>query len=390
MSDRLAIALLSHLASPLAPTGAERSLSLLASGLHARGQRIAVAVPGPWVEADRLRSTGIDVRTIPCRSCWLAYHDPRPWCVALGKWLRYAAPQRATGDLRRFVEELRADVVHVNCLPHLRGARAAAAARRPVVWHVREILPAGPRRRWWSRRLGRHATAIVAVSEAVAGWLRDEGLGGRLHVIPNGVETRAVAAGEAAEARARLGLPGDGVLIGLFGQLAPHKGALEFVAAARHAWARAPELRFAIAGSGPVPFRRRVRRAIDASGCAERFHLLPPQPAGEALAAASDAVCLATRTPDPLPRAALEAMAAGRPVVAFRCGGIGELVREGETGLLAAPGDVEALGDGFVRLAQDGALRAALGRAGARRAREEFSLERHVERMLALFRSLAR
>jgi glycosyltransferase involved in cell wall biosynthesis len=133
-----------------------------------------------------------------------------------------------------------------------------------------------------------------------------------------------------------------------------------------------------------------VASAIEAGGLGARFHLLPPQPDGELLAAASDVVCLATRTPDPFPRTVLEAMAAGRPVVAFRSGGVAELVRDGESGLLVAPGDLDGLADGFVRLGEDAALRAALGRAGARRVRDEFSLERHLDRMEALFRSLVR
>jgi hypothetical protein len=89
---------------------------------------------------------------------------------------------------------------------------------------VREILPPGARRRWLARRVGRHATAIVAVSEAVAAWLREEGLALRLHVIPNGIALRPDA--EPRAGAERLGLPADGIRIGLHGQLVPHTGAL--------------------------------------------------------------------------------------------------------------------------------------------------------------------
>lgn len=380
MSDRLSIAFLSHVASPRAPTGAERSLTLLASGLGERGHRVAVVVPGESVEASGLRAAGVEVRRIPSRACWLAYHDPRPWPLAAAKWLRYAWPQSAALRIRRFLERFAPDVVHVNCLPHLRGARAAAASRRPVVWHVREILPPGARRRWFAAALGRRATRIVAVSEAVARGLREEGLGERLVVVPNGVSGAPPRQAAAREA----------VTVGLIGQLVPHKGALEFVEAGRRAAAHERSLDFLVAGDGPQRFRDRVAEAIGASGAADRFRLPPPEPTGAGLLAACDVICLATRTPDPFPRAVLEAMAAGKPVVAYRSGGTPEMVRDGETGILVEPGDVEGLARAFVALGRDAARRAALGEAGSRRARAEFSLERHLDRMEALFRTVAR
>ncbi len=388
MSDRLSIAFLSHVASPRAPTGAERSLSLLAAGLRARDHRVAVVLPGPSAAAKGLAAAGVEVHEIRCRACWLTYYDPRPWPVLAAKWLRYAWPERAAARLLGFIERWGADVVHVNCLPHLRGARAAAASGRPVVWHVREILPPGGRRRWFAARLRRHATAVVAVSEATGEWVRAAGLGDRLHVVRNGVEIQGPRDGEAARERAHLGIPQDGVAIGWFGQLVPHKGALEFVLAAGLAAAEQPGIRFVMAGAGPVRFREQVARAIAAGGHADSFHLLPPQPDGERLVRACDVIALTTRTPDPSPRAVLEAMAAGKPVCAFRSGGTAEMVSGGETGLLVETGDVAGLGRAFLRLGREPGLREALGRAGARRASQEFSLARHLDRMESVFRGL--
>lgn len=390
MSGRLSIAFLSHVASPRAPTGAERSLSLLAAGLRARDHRVAVLLPGPSAAAKGLAAAGVEVHEIRCRACWLTYYDPRPWPVVAAKWLRYAWPERAAARLLGFLEQWGADVVHVNCLPHLRGARAAAASGRPVVWHVREILPPGGRRRWFAGRLRRHATAVVAVSEATGEWVRAEGLGDRLHVVPNGVEIQGPGDDEAARARALLGIPRDGVTIGWFGQLVPHKGALEFVAAAGLAAAEEPKIRFVMAGAGPARFRERVALAIAAGGNAARFQLLPPQPDGERLVRACDVIALTTRTPDPFPRAVLEAMAAGKPVCAFRSGGTGEMVTDGETGLLVEGGDVAGLGRAFVRLGRQAELRLGLGRAAVRRASREFSLQRHLDRMESVFRGVLR
>ena len=388
MSRRLSIAFLSHLASPIAPTGAERSLVLLACELRRRGHRIAVVAPGPWALEEPLRRADVPVTTIRSRASWITYYRPRAWPLALVKWIRGVWPQRAVSDIGRFLEQFRPDVVHVNCLPHLAGASAASAGGRAVVWHLREILPPGRRRRWLAHRLARHATRVVAVSEAVGRWVREENLGSRLEVIPNGVPAQEGGL-DPGIARRELAIPKDGVLFGLYGQLLPHKGALEFVAAAGRALEAEPGLRFALAGDGPASFRARVRTAISANVAADRFHLLEARPSGERLIAAADGICLTTTTPDPFPRAVLEGMGAGKPVVAFDSGGTGEMVLDGETGYLVPTGDVAALGRALVRLARDPRGRRAMGQAGATRVREHFSLDRHTDRMETLFRSLA-
>ena len=88
--------------------------------------------------------------------------DPR----SVAAWDLRARWAGARGGRARLRAELAAwnpDVVHVNCLPHLDGAAAARATGRPVVWHLREILPPGTRRRWFARALRRDATRLVAV-----------------------------------------------------------------------------------------------------------------------------------------------------------------------------------------------------------------------------------
>ena len=389
MSAPLRLALLSHHASPVAPTGAERSLALLAEGFRGRGHRVSIAVPGEWALADRVRGAGVEVATVPSRACWMTYWEPRPWPIAALKWLRWALPDGSGRRLRRWLESVSPDVVHVNCLPHVTGARAASAVGRPVVWHLREILPAGPRRRWFARVLRRDAAAVVAVSEAVAAWVRAEGLDDRLHVVPNGVAVGRSAAGSRASSREALGLPADAVVAGLFGQIVPHKGALEFVAAASRAARRVADLHAVVAGDGPAEFVARVRGAAEEAGLGARFRLLPPQPTGERLVAAADVVCLCTTTPDPFPRAVLEAMASGRAVAAFRSGGTPEMVRDGVEGRLVEPGDVGKLAEALIELSSDRALRDRMGAAGRKRAEEHFHMDRHLDRMERVFREVA-
>jgi glycosyltransferase involved in cell wall biosynthesis len=378
--------MLSHLASSTAPTGAERSLALLARGLSARGHEVAVATPGRWALNEELEAGGVSVTPVPVRQCWLVQYGPQPLWRQAARGLRYAWPDPGGRALRAWLSELEPDVVHVNCLSNLRGAAAARSLGLPVVWHLREILPPGPRRRWITGRLGSDATRIVAVSEAVAGWLREEGLGDRVEVVYNGVDP-ANGGVDREASRGRFDLPSEAVVVGLFSQLVVHKGALDLVRAAHNAVSTSPELHFLIAGHGPAAFAGRLRREIGAGAAAGHIHLVPPQPGIWELLAAVDVLALPTLWPDPLPRAVMEAMAAGLPVVAYANGGVPEMVVEGETGLLCRPGDVDGLTQAILDLAGDEALRHRFGEAGRKRATKHFNVDRHIDRMESVLKT---
>lgn len=383
------VAMLSHLASTTAPTGAERVLETLARGLSDRDHQIAVSAPGRWELTAPLEGSGIEVRSIPVRSCWLVQADRQPLWRQVVRGARFLLPDSGILGLKDFITDFEPDVVYVNCLPHLRGAAVARTCGRPVLWHIHEILPPGVRRRWFADRLRRDATQIVAVSDAVAGWLREEGLDDLVVVVHNGVEG-PVQLPDRDAARDTFDLPADACVIGLFSQLVEHKGALDFVQAAHQAASDNSRLWFLLAGRGSAGFASRIGRAIGDGPAAGRIRLVPPQPEIWPLLAAVDVTAITTLCPDPLPRVVMEAMAVGLPVAGYDGGGVPEMVVQGETGLLLKAGDVAGLGEAFERLAGDAELRRKLGDAGARRAGELFSVRCHVDRMEALFESTKR
>ncbi|MCU0303305.1 MAG: glycosyltransferase family 4 protein [Thermoanaerobaculales bacterium] len=371
---------ISHLASAGAPTGAERSLAGLLEALAARGHETAAIAPGRWCLTGRLEGAGVPVAEIPSRACWLVQWTGQPAALQLGRYLRWRAPDPGVRRMMVWLDRFWPDVVHVNCLPQLKGAAAAAALGLPVVWHVREILPPGRRRRWFARRLARDARHIVAVSGAVAEWLDEEGLGDRVTVVRNGVASPPARADRAA-VRASLGLPGDGVVVGFLGGAAVHKGVGHFLDAVEEAAELAPGLAVVLPVYGPTAEVEALRRRVADSPASERIRLVSPVDDVFGLLGAVDLVAFTSIWPDSLPRVVMEAMAAGRPVVAYRTGGVAEMVVEGETGLMVPPGDTSGLAERIVRLAGDGALRRRLGETAAVRARAELSLERHLDAM---------
>lgn len=380
------LAAISHLASERAPTGAEKSLAHLVEAFADRGHEIAVAVPGPWALDARMRRCGVDVVEVANRPCWLVQAGEQPlWKQAL-RYLRFRMPLGGTRRLMVWLDRFWPDVVYVNCLPQVRGAAAARALGLPVVWHLREILPPGRRRRFFARQLRRDASRIIAVSRAVADWVADEGLGERTTVIHNGCRVPGQRPDPAA-ARAGFGLPADRVLVGFFAQLIDHKGVFDLTDAAIRVMDRDPRFGVVFAGEGPAA--EPLLAAIAGSNHADRFVVLPPQREVAELLAAVDIIAVPSVWPDPLPRSVMEAMAAGLPVVAADVGGVSEMVVDGETGLLVGAGDVAGLSAAIGRLAGDADLRARLGAAGRKRAAEDFSLQATVDAVEAVLADAA-
>jgi glycosyltransferase involved in cell wall biosynthesis len=103
---------------------------------------------------------------------------------------------------------------------------------------------------------------------------------------------------------------------------------------------------------------------------------------------AADVVAVPSTAPDPLPGSAIEAAAAGCAVIAAAHGGLPEIIRDGETGRLVAPGDVEALASVAAELLDDPAQRARLGAAAAVDVRERFAPERLLDAIQALYDEL--
>ena len=233
-----------------------------------------------------------------------------------------------TRALRRAARH--ADLVHVHWL---QNAAAALAAAKPyvVTLHGTDVALA-ERAPAVARPLVRRARLVIAVSSALADVAR--ALGARdVRVIPNGVEIPATVRE-----------PADPPHVLFAGRLAPEKGVEELTAAAAG-------LPLVVAGDGPL--RHVVPQTRGFVSRAELHRLYEE---------AAVVACPSRR--EGFGVVCAEAMARGRPVVAGAVGGLVDLVRDGETGLLVPPCDAEALRAALERLLADADLRTRLGKAG--------------------------
>jgi glycosyltransferase involved in cell wall biosynthesis len=344
----------------LEPCGATTQLRLLASGLPADRFRRTVCVLGrPDDAASDLRASGAEV-------------------TALG-WQRLV-DLPAFDRLRTLLSEHRPDVIHAWRLPALwvgallrrwKGGRLVVSA---------PLSPGGGRGGFVSRWLLRRADRVVAADRGEAERLRRLGVPDeRLAVVPPGVEPPQRHGGRTPRA---LGLPDEARMVLVIGPLERYKGGYEAVWAFDMLGQLVPDLHLVLAGEGAeIP---RLRRFAAQLRGGSRVHFVGRQRELAPLLAEAEVVWAPVRA-DAGRCAVLEAMAAGVPVVASRVPAMEEIVADGETGILVAPGDKAALSRQTRLLLDDAQRRRQVGDAGRRRAAEQFTAAAVREAYIRLY-----
>jgi glycosyltransferase involved in cell wall biosynthesis len=196
-----------------------------------------------------------------------------------------------------------------------------------------------------------------------------------------------LAARNDPELRARLGIAPSDFVVGKIARLFQLKGHEDLIDAAAVVLRRHPQTKFLLVGDGHL--RPRLQERARAAGLEKEIifaGLVAPGDIPKYLGV-MDAVAHLSRR-EGLPRALSQALAAGRPVVAYDCDGANEVCFSGETGFLVPLGDVETLADRLAQLAGDAALRERLGRRGQEFVRENFAVATMVENIYALYQTL--
>ena len=309
-----------------------------------------------------------------------------PIFLAREKW-----DPRAVLDLIRVISERDVDVVHVSGFKAaMLGRIAAVAAGRAMVAHIHDARPMPSWVRLIQRRLAPRTDAVVAVSQAMRrAAIEDYGVPPeRIRVLYNGVLSEAyarVADDAGRRIRAELGLAADARVIGIVGRVEPGKGIRPLLQAMPAVLASCPDAALLVIGDGPTRAESE-RLAVDL-GIAAAVRFTGYRGDVPVLLAAMDVMAAPSTAEQGLGYAVLEAMCAGVPVVASRCGGPAECIVHGESGLLVPMGDVPALAEALISVLADARLREELA-VGARRRSALFSVARHVDDLLAMYREI--
>ncbi len=354
-----------HLAANRWWTGSADPVIRLASALNARGHRVLLGmIPGDRFEA-MARQAGLDLVDGLRLS-------PR------------AAPLEVARDVRRLralVRDAAVDVIHTHhshdhWLSLLARPRATSG-RRPAIartFHNLRSVKRGP----VARRLYARTAAVFAVSRQIAERCRDVGIGTeRVAQVPGIADLpRFATAADARAIRDEFEL-GDAPVIVTVSRLAANRGHELLLAGFRLLLDAMPGARLLMVGKGET--RRHLEALVADLGLAGYvvFTGYRDRDLPEVLAAA-DCFALMAAGSDDSCRAALEAMAASRPVVARRVGALPETVAHGETGLLIDEESAESVAAALGAVLGDRTRARAMGVAGRERAEREFSVERCV------------
>jgi glycosyltransferase involved in cell wall biosynthesis len=233
---------------------------------------------------------------------------------------------------------------------------------------------------------------IIAVSCAVREVLLRDGVEARkIAVVREGIDVERIerAPDRSQEVRQMLGIRAGERIAANVAALVAHKGQRYLVAAVPAIRAARPDARVVIFGEGEL--RGELEAQARELGLGDALLLAgfrPPQEIPSILKAID--VFVLSSVEEGLGTSLFDAMAAGAPIVATRAGGIPEIVREGETGLLVPPRDPGALAEAVVRLLNDATLSRRLAEAAARFVHAEGTKERMVEETVRVYEELLR
>lgn len=342
------------------PGGTEYQTIELLRRLDPTRWRVHVACfhrDGAW--RDRVESAAASVTSFPLTS------------------FRHPGTLRQMRRFARWCRERQIRLVHAADLyANIFALPAAALARVPVrIGSRRELNPDKTRGQIVLQRLAYAcAHVILANSHAAAGRLHMERVSpSRIAVIPNGLDLTRFS---------DLPVARNGRTVMTVANLRPEKGHRTLLAAAVRVLASFPDARFRVVGDGPE--RGRLERLAAELGVAHAVEWLGHRDDVAALLGQAD-ISVVPSTSEAFPNAAVEAMAAGVPVVASAVGGLVELVRPGQNGLLVPHSDPAALAQAIELLLGDARLRGRLGRAARHDVATRYSFERMVTSIDTLY-----
>jgi glycosyltransferase involved in cell wall biosynthesis len=354
-----------QICSSSATSGAERHVYSLSHLLQGRGHHVEVVTPEQGWLPTVLTDAGVPAHT--------SFMKGKGW-------------YRTMALLLRQVRRNKIDVIHTHLTRAAYiGYTAGLLSRVPVITSVHianndQIY----------KRLARRSNRLVAVSNFVRGMLHGRGIPERfIETVYNGTDFFEYESAPAEAVKDEFGIPRERRLIGLLGRVCREKGHLEMVESFREIRAVHPDAHLMFVGRVEEPFDQELQAAVDAAGIREHLTMTGIRHDVPRLL---DSFAFTTMPShqETFGVAAIEAMARGKAVVASRVGGLPEVVRHKQTGLLVDLRPAE-LTDAVDFMLNHDAEREAMGATGRRIVEEKFTLAEMVKRFEGVYeRSLGR
>ncbi len=375
-----------HIITRMIVGGAQENTLFSARGLAEAGHTsILVTGPSPGPEGALLKRTGVPagVRIVEC-----------PY---LTREISPLNDYRAYRFLRAYFRQEKFDVVHTHSSKAgIIGRFAARAEQVPFVCHTIHGLPFHANEKPWKNKLyimleqmaAKKCDMIYAVAQSMIDQALAQNIGRpeQYKVVYSGMELNPfLTARRLPELRQELGIPEDAHVLGTVARLFPLKGYEELMEIARDLMEADKSLYFLFVGNGTL--MDSLKEQAQQQGIADRIKfagLVAPSEVYKYIAQMDLLVHFSLR--EGLPRAAVQALAGGIPVVAYPLDGTPEVVLDGKTGRLCPVSDTQAMCEAIGSLLADPARRLAMGQAGRELIRDKFDWHKMSDILMEEYR----
>lgn len=264
---------------------------------------------------------------------------------------------------------------------------AAKILKIPIILHMHNPYPISDIRGNFNFSI---AKKVITVSESMKdNYTGFNNIMRKIECIYNGVDLKKFT-GETESIRNELPIRGEGPVIGFVGQICRRKGVDLLIGAAKNIVEVYPNALFVIAGAdgiGEEGYTEKIKTMADHLGIWDNFVFLGKRNDVPKVVNALDILIVPSRA-EPFGKVIIEGMAGGKCVIASNVGGIPEIIKDGKNGLLFPVDDRLALEQAMLKVLDDDALRDRLAKEGYSTAKQNFSIERFVDRTQKLYESL--
>ncbi|MEW4354717.1 glycosyltransferase family 4 protein [Streptococcus pneumoniae] len=371
--------------------GADKVLLELIKGLDKSEFEPHVILPNDGILVEELKNIGVKVAVLDYPILRRKYFNPKGILEYIKNYAKFSKV------LLTYVKKEEINLIHNNTTAVLEGIYLKNKAKIPLIWHVHEII-VRPKfiTDFINFLLGCYATKIITVSEAVAKHIKKSKFVSedKVNIIYNGVDNRVYypySDKEKLELKKENNISSDSLVVGMIGRVNSWKGQNDFLDATVPLLEENPNLVLMLVGGvfeGEEWRMRELKERISQLPCSERIIIKDFQKSTTKLYNLYDIFILPSTNPDPLPTVVLEAMACGKPILAYRHGGVCEMVEEDKNGLLSEPNIPKGLTNNISYLLQNKEKREEFGKHSIQRQRDYFSLESYISNFSNLYRDL--
>lgn len=368
--------------------GADKILLEIVTGLDKSKFHPIVVLPNEGVLVNELKKNNIEVYVVEYPILRRKYFNIKGLFRYINEY------KKQSYNIISRLKNRNIDIIHVNTTAVLEGIFLKKKLNAKLLWHIHEIIMK-PRFVHYiiTYLISKYADEIVVVSSAVKNHLVSSRLieDSRIKVIYNGVANNNLNKEDVRYLFDEFKIPRESTKIGMIGRINSWKGQSDFIKAVT------PILKgdkktfaFIIGGvfDGEEWRIEKIREEIINSGVSNQIYLSDFRTDTEYLFKFFDLFVLPSTLPDPLPTVVLEAMAAGKPIVGYKHGGVTEMVEEGKNGFLASPLDIEQLTNSMKKVLSDVEVVKQFGEVSLERQRNLFSKELFKDKFDKIYNSL--